>query len=448
MERPLVKLSRSSDLPTADPYVPGHGDPSWGATHYALELAYDVAGNRLDGQAVIDAVAREDLTRVVLDLAHLGVDKVSVDGRPPAKYAVRQGRLVVTLAGAIEEGSEFSVLVKYSGQPRPLDDPILGDAGWEELEDGVLVAGQPHGAPTWFPCNDRPDDKASYAITVRTQPDYTVVSNGRLRSRQRRGSTVSWSYEQDEPMATYLATVQIGRYELRDLHDVTVPTTAAVPADAGDGFEAAFGRQHEMMATFVELFGPYPFSAYAVVVTADDLEIPLESQTLSTFGRNFLTDDWESVRLVAHELAHQWFGNAVTLGSWRDIWLHEGFACYSEWLWSEASGGETADAWARRHHERLSDLDQDLVLSDPGPELMFDDRVYKRGALTLHALRLTVGDDAFFSLLRAWVAEHHGGTVSTSHLVAFAAQQTGADLGALFDAWLNDQALPDLPDAS
>ncbi len=154
-----MKLSRSSDLPTADPYVPGHGDPSWGATHYALELAYDVAGNRLDGQAVIDAVAREDLTRVVLDLAYLGVDKVSVDGRPPAKYAVRQGRLVVTLAGVIDEGSAFTVLVKYSGHPRPLDDPILGDAGWEELDDGVLVAGQPHGAPTWFPCNDRPDDK-------------------------------------------------------------------------------------------------------------------------------------------------------------------------------------------------------------------------------------------------------------------------------------------------
>ena len=443
-----MKLTRSSDLPTADPYVPGHGDPSWSATHYALELAYDVVGNRLDGQAVVDAVARADLTRVVLDLAHLDVTKVSVDGRPPAKYAVRQDRLVVTLAGAIDAGSAFKVLVKYSGQPKPLDDPTLGDAGWEELEDGVLVAGQPHGAPTWFPCNDRPDDKASYAITVRTQPDYTVVSNGRLRSRQRRGSTVTWSYEQDEPMATYLATVQIGRYELRDLDDATVPTTAAVPADAGDGFEAAFGRQHEMMATFVELFGPYPFSSYAVVVTADDLEIPLESQTLSTFGRNFLTDDWESVRLVAHELAHQWFGNAVTLGSWRDIWLHEGFACYAEWLWSEASGGDTADAWARRHHERLSGQDQDLVLSDPGPELMFDDRVYKRGALTLHALRLTVGDDAFFTLLRAWVAEHRGGTVSTSHLVAFAAQQTGADLGGLFDAWLNDQALPDLPDAS
>ena len=442
-----MKLGRRSELPTADPYVPGHGDRSWSATHYALDVAYDVAANRLAGQAVIDAVAEVSLTRVVLDLAHLDVDKVSVDGKPPAKYSVRQDRLVVTLARALEAGASFRVLVKYSGRPRPAYDSDLGEAGWEELEDGVIVAGQPHGAPTWFPCNDRPDDKASYAITLRTQPDYTVVSNGRLRSRQRRGSTVTWAYEQDEPMATYLATVQIGHYELREL-DSTVPMTAAVPWDAGAGVEQAFGRQPEMMTTFIELFGPYPFSSYTVVVTADDLEIPLESQTLSTFGRNYLTDDWEHVRLVAHELAHQWFGNAVTLGAWRDIWLHEGFACYSEWLWSEASGADTADTWARRHHQRLSDLDQDLVLSDPGPELMFDDRVYKRGALTLHALRLTVGDDAFFSLLRAWVAEHRGGTVSTPVLIAFAAQHTGADLGALFDSWLNQTALPDLPGAS
>lgn len=431
-------------LPSADSYLPGHGDPSWSATRYHLALHYELEGNRLRGEATIEAKAVEDLERVVLDLAHLDVEKVTVDGRPPAKYATRSNRVVITLKTPIAAGEAFRVAVKYAGKPKPLVEKHHGDAGWEELTDGVIVAGQPHGAPTWFPCNDRPDDKAPYRISVTTHPDYTVVANGTLTASTRRGATRTWVYEQDEPMATYLATVQIGRYDVREL-EADVPMRCAVPAGTSEGYDEGFGRQPEMLAAFVEMFGPYPFASYAVVVTDDELEIPLESQSLSTFGRNFLRDDWGAVRLVAHELAHQWFGNSVTLRAWRDIWLHEGFACYSEWLWSEHAGGESADSHARRHHERLADLDQDLVLADPGPELMFDDRVYKRGALTLHALRLTVGDDAFFDLLRGWVADHAGGSVSTDDFVAYAEERTGAALAVLFRSWLDQPALPDLP---
>ncbi|CAN5435440.1 M1 family metallopeptidase [soil metagenome] len=436
--------SSSGDLPTADAYLPGHGDPGWGAEHYDLELGYDLTRNHLRGQAAVRGTALTDLTRVVLDLAHLSVTKVTVDGKPPARYSARSNRLVITLKSPLSAGDSFEVKVGYAGTPKPLVESHHGDAGWEELEDGVIVAGQPHGAPTWFPCNDRPDDKASYRIGVAAPNDYTVVSNGLLTKRERGASATRWVYEQAEPMSTYLATVQIGRYEIREL-DTSIPMLAAVPAEPGDGFEAAFGRNPDMLHFFAERFGPYPFPLYTVVITDDDLEIPLESQSLSTFGRNFMSDDWDCVRLVAHELAHQWFGNAVTLRHWKDIWLHEGFACYSEWLWSEESGADSADTWAERHHERLADLKQDLVLADPGPELMCDDRVYRRGALTLHALRRTVGDDAFFALLKSWVATHSGGTVTTSDFVSHCVAETGHDLAELFVAWLDKAALPDLP---
>ncbi|EGD42123.1 putative metallopeptidase [Nocardioidaceae bacterium Broad-1] len=437
-------------LPTADPYLPGHGDPSWSATHYDLDLTYDLVGNRLTGTATIRAVAVDDINRVVLDLAYLRVQKVAIDGRPPAKWSHRDHRLVLNLRSRVAAGEEFVITVRYSGKPRPVVLPHHGDAGWEELDDGVIVAGQPHGAPTWFPCNDRPSDKARYAISVTTAPGYAVVSNGELTSRVRRGSGETWRYWEAEPMATYLATVQIGRYRVIDIAPTEgpggrVPIRAAYPVDAGAGFEASFGRQREMMAYFTSVFGPYPFASYSVVVTDDELEIPLESQSLSTFGRNHLTGEWSEVRLVAHELAHQWFGNAVTLREWRDIWLHEGFACYSEWLWSDASGGRACGEHARHHHRRLAALPQDLVLADPGSADMFDDRVYKRGALTLHALRRTVGDDAFFRILRTWVARHGGGSVTTADFEALAAEVGGRDLTPLFDAWLRRPALPDLP---
>ncbi len=427
-----------------DPYVPGHGDASYDVAHYDLTFTYKPEGNRLDAEATLRCVAADELTRLRVDLHHLRVSRVTVDGRAPARHTHRNGVLAVWLASPLAAGTDFEIRVKYSGQPAIVTSKTLGDAGWEELSDGVIVAAQPHGAPSWFPCNDRPDDKATYAFSVSAPSGYHVAMSGELVDTTAKGSAVVWRYRQSAPMATYLATCQIGRYAVTE-QDGPVPLRVVAPTDvAGDGFEATFGRQPEMMRFFVDRFGPYPFAGYTCVITDDDLEIPLESQSLSTFGRNFLVDDWDSVRLVAHELAHQWFGNAVTLRRWQDIWLHEGFACYAEWLWSEESGSDTAREWAAHHHDKLAKKDQDLVLADPGPELMFDDRVYKRGALTLHVLRAEIGSEPFFALLRSWVSKHAGGSVTTEDFVAHCQQETGRSLTGLFDAWLFQPELPAL----
>src|SRR6478672_5629056 len=127
-----------------------------------------------------------------------------------------------------------------------------------------------------------------------------------------------------------------------------------------------------MMELFEQIFGPYPFGEYAVVVTEEELDVPVEAQGLSIFGANHMDGARGSERLIAHELAHQWFGNSLTVASWKHVWLHEGFACYAEWLWSERSGGSDARTHARQAHRRLQSLPHDLVLSDPGPDLMFD----------------------------------------------------------------------------
>lgn len=317
--------------------------------------------------------------------------------------------------------------------------------GFEELSNGALVAGQPNGSPSWFPCDDHPSAKASYRIKVSTDSPYRVVAPGELVSRRVRAAQTEWTFEQPEPTSTYLATLQIGVYQQHRLPKTTVPMQVFLPQRLKTAFDHDFARQPQMMKLFVKLFGPYPFAAgYTVVVTDDDLEIPLEAQGMSIFGANHCDGSRGHERLVAHELAHQWFGNSVTARRWRDIWLHEGFACYAEWLWSEHSGGPAAANLARQYHRRLAALPQNLLLADPGPADMFDDRVYKRGALTLHALRGVIGDQKFFALLRDWTTRFRHGTAVTDDFTGLAANYADVSLRPLWDAWLYATGLPPL----
>jgi aminopeptidase N len=431
----------------ADPYTPHDGDRRWRASHYELRLDYRVATNRLEAEATITATAVTALEKVVLDLHGLGVDRVDVDGQRARKASAAVHKLTVTPATPIAAGAGFTMHVRYKGAPRPLRSP-WGQIGWEELTDGVIVASQPTGAPSWFPCNDRPDDKATYRFEITCESGYDVVANGELLAKERAGRGTRWTYATTDPMATYLATVQIGRYRTHTLRGADVPVTVHHPADLTAAAKTDFGQVPEMLALFADRFGPYPFPAYGVVVTDDELEIPLEAHGLAVFGRNHVDGEHGTDRLIAHELAHQWFGNSVTLGRWRDIWLHEGFACHAEWLWSEHRGGDTADELAARARAGLLDQPEDLVVADPGPADLFDDRVYKRGALALHTLRRTVGDDAFFAGLRTVTDRHRHGTVTPEDVhdaFADAADRSATEIAAVLAPWIDEPGVPELP---
>jgi len=433
-----------------DPYFPQRGNEGYLITHYDLGLAYRFGSNRLDGGAVLSVTAAgpEPLREFVLDLSGaLRVDRVAVDGAR-ARHTQRVDKLRVVAAAPIAAGTSFKVEIRYSGLPKPMNSRF-GTLGWEQLTDGVLVASQPIGAPSWFPCDDRPDRKAAYRIAVTTASAYHVVANGVLESRTRSGSNTTWTYRQDAPMATYLASIQIGKYKSVDMPG-QVTQRLVVPPRFVNRAKNAFAGQRRMIEVFENFYGPYPFEEYTAVVADDELEIPIEAQGMSIFGVNHLAAAWENERLIAHELAHQWFGNSLTLLTWRDIWLHEGFAAYSEWLWSEASGQRSADEHARRWHARLAKRPQNLVLSDPGAADLFDDRVYKRGALTLHALRLTIGDVAFLRILRQWTAAHRHGGVRTADFVQLVKGNETPVMDrpeSFFERWLDSSRLPPLPPA-
>ena len=445
MKRPVRKAARKSAAPVIDPYLPDNGNFGYRVSRYELDLEYKVAINRLTGTATITAVTLASLKSFTLDLADaLSVSKVTVNGRRPANFRTGNRKLHITLGAQLPAGAAMSIEVRYSGSPKPLRTP-WGEVGFEELTNGVLVAGQPNGAASWFPCDDHPSAKASYRIQISTDSPYRAIANGELVSRRVRAAQTVWTYDQPEPTSTYLMTLQIGMYGTHKLPKAPVPMQAALPDRLRRNFDHDFGRQPQMMKLFVKLFGPYPLAnGYTVVVTEDELEIPLEAQGISIFGANHCDGRRGAERLIAHEMAHQWFGNSVTVRRWRDIWLHEGFACYAEWLWAEESGWRTADQLAAHNLQKLRGLPQNLLLADPGPEDMFDDRVYKRGALTLHALRRTIGDTNFFALLRDWTTRYRHSTALTDDFTGLAAHYTDQSLRGLWTAWLYTTELPTL----
>ena len=436
---------RSVGATTAgDSYLPGSGNGGYGVELYELDMRYRLATNRLEGTATIHARSTQVLERFSLDLSRLRASKVRVDAQRGSRFTQTTHKLTIVPPRPIAAGTAFTVVVEYAGAPAPRSSR-WGSVGWEELDDGVIVAAQPSGAPTWFPCNDRVSDKAAYDIRVSTDQAYTVVGTGILTEHRVAAGQGHWRFVQRQPTATYLATVQIGRYATASPQWDGVQGVIAYPKAIETQVVSDFAPLGEMMALFQDRFGEYPFDSYTVVVTPDVLEIPLEAQGMAIFGSNHADGHRVAERLVAHELAHQWFGNSVGLAAWKHIWLNEGFACYAEWIWSEHSGGMSAEGLAQQFRRQLSGQALDIIVGDPGPDLMFDDRVYKRGALTLHALRQTIGDGTFFDLLRAWTAEHRYGTVTTDAFRAMAAATTTKPLDRLFDAWLFATELPRLP---
>ncbi|GHF67202.1 putative peptidase M1, membrane alanine aminopeptidase [Streptomyces mashuensis] len=433
----------SRRAPAAPRYFPDHGSDGHRTLSYELRLSYDPVRDHLEGTARIHAVATGLTPHVALDLHRLSVRSAHLDGAP-ATVRHRGGKLLLTGDRPLAPDRPFTADIRYGGRPRPVSGPF-GTIGWERTGDphgGTLVASQPLGAPSWFPCNDRPDDKAAYTISVTVPDGYTALANGTPVERRPVDGGVRWTHHHAGPMSSYLAAVYTGRLTL-DEQDFL---RNAYPDRLGEQARHDLARQPAMMRAFTALFGPYPFDTYGAVVVDAELAAPVENQTLSVFGSNHVDGrrGWET--LVAHELAHQWFGNSVGLADWRHIWLNEGFATYAEWLWSEHLGEDDADTLARQARHELSRRPQDLCTADPGPRRLFDDRVYTRGACTLHALRLAVGDRAFFTVLRTWHAAHRGGSADTTAFLAHVHRVTGHDPDEVLRPWLFEERLPGFPE--
>ncbi|MEU4780094.1 M1 family metallopeptidase [Micromonospora sp. NPDC023633] len=429
-----------------DEYFPTYGNGGYDVSRYTVKVRYDPAEDRLTGTTTVQAAATSDLSAFNLDLAGLTVRSVTVDGAP-AKHGRKGDELVVTPARGLIAGNGFVAEIAYEGEPEPLRNEALGLGGFLHTDEGAIALGQPESASTWFPVNDHPSDKAAYDFEITVPKGLTAVSNGVPAGKSTAGDWTTWKWAERSPMASYLSMVVVGRFRITEGEHKGRPVFHAVTADLPEGAADRSIADTVEVADYLEsVFGPYPFGAYGGVVISDArIRYALETQSRPVYSASFFSGG-ENTGVVAHELAHQWFGNSVSLAKWQDIWLNEGLATYAEWLWAEHDGGRTAQQEFDARYAGSSGQVWRTPPGEPGAANLFSESVYQRGGMTVHALRVAVGDRVFFEILKTWAAQKRDGNATTAEFVALAERVSGAQLDDLLEAWLYGTERPARPE--
>lgn len=451
---PLATPVASHPTPGAagigDPYFPLLGNGGYDALHYALDLDLDVtAGSINAATATIDAKATQGLSAFNFDFRGPEIDGITVDGEP-ATWTRAGGELTITPATPILDGASFQTIVRYHGAPKMNGDRF--EQGWWATGDSIFTVGEPAGSDVWYPVNGHPLDKATYTMTFTVPAEYEVVANGVRASVAfadgvaGHPSTRTFVWENAAPTASYLVTFHAAELDVSMTDGPGgVTIVEALPPDLPEKDMRILDRTPEILTTFETLFGPYPFATLGNTVFEDtEFNAALETQGLISYDRSAVREG-----TIAHEIAHQWFGDSVSLERWQDIWLNEGLARYAEVLWAESAHGEdAAQAALRRQMSALATASRGpeakaMTIGDPGPDHLFSEIVYAGGALLLDDLRHRIGDDAFFRLLREWAARHQYGNAATTDFIALAEEVSGQNLDTFFHDWLYEPWTPE-----
>ncbi|RFU87192.1 M1 family peptidase [Streptomyces triticagri] len=434
-----------------DPYYPASGNGGYDVSHYDLRLKYQPETDLLEGTATLLATTTQNLSRFNLDFG-LKVDEVRVNGKKAEFTTSGEQELEITPATPLPNGASATIVVRYAGKPSEVE--INGYTAWHRTPDGGIAAQEPESAAWWFPSNDHPLDKATYDVSVQVPNGSQAISNGVLQSENPVGADwTRFSWRSDKPQATYLATLAVGKFDVTtDTTEGGLPVLNAYSKDLGEhagAARASIERTAEVTDWLTEIFGPYPFNAVGGYVPNVTSGYALETQTRPFYSPKQFANG-SNVSVVVHEIAHQWYGDSVSLKGWKDIWVNEGFARYSQWLWSEKEGEGTAQELADYVYAQHPADDEFWTVEpgDPGPDNQFHAAVYDRGALALQALRNEIGDKAFFEILKGWPTENAYGNADVQDFVAYAEKASGKPLADLFDTWLYQPTKPSAPAAA
>ncbi|ASF10238.1 M1 family metallopeptidase [Nocardia brasiliensis] len=416
-----------------DPYYPLDGNGGYDARHYDVTIEYDPPSHQLTGSTRIDAVATQALRMFNLDFAGPDVRRVSVNNQPASFARNGEHELTVTPMLPLLPGLLFTVTVDYAGTAENTE----GDGWTYAPSGGAFAAGEPHSASTWYPLNDTPLDKATFALHATVPAEWEVVSNG-LRTQdavQGDRRTVSWAVNQ--PVVGYLTTVAIDKFSFLEQRRADgTPLISAFAPEAERNRETE-QRLPEILDFIESLYGPYPFETSGGIYVDADIMFSLETQTRPIYA------PWTDLPTVVHEIAHQWWGDSVSVRQWSDICLNECFASYTaDYLWPEQKEGKDVDAEYRQTLQKYLDNNEfwQIPLANPGAGNEFTS-VYYRGPLFLHALRRQLGDAAFFGAVREFNMNHVYGNASMPEFRKFVQSKSPTDLTGFFGAWL-DQAAP------
>jgi aminopeptidase N len=460
MHRPIGLLGFLILVASAGVAVAGEHvarERTYDVLHYRIEINVDERAKQIAGTTSITLIPlRSALSQVVLDAAELRVERVSL-GRGELKFSTDNDQLQVHLPSPMGLNDTLTIAVRYSASPRKGLYFIQPDSGYPDRPWQVWSQGQADDNHFWFPCYDYPNDKATSEMIVTVADRFTTVSNGALvrSTHDKKNRTKTFHWKQGTPHSSYLISLVVGEYaELKDRWG-KVPLSYYIYPEQKELARWSFSKTPAMMKFFTERIGPYPWERYAQTVVSEFIYGGMENTSASTLTDHTIHDerahlDVSSDGLVAHELAHQWWGDLLTCRDWSHTWLNEGFATYFTYAFFEADSGFDYSAY------HILSTQDNLIATDVGldrraivrtsfvdPSDVFDSRSYGKGACVLHMMRMMLGDQLFTKAIKGYARKHAYRNVETNDLKIAVEEETGQNLYWFFNQWVYRGGYPE-----
>ncbi|MCD4817752.1 MAG: T9SS type A sorting domain-containing protein [Candidatus Cloacimonetes bacterium] len=410
---------------------------------YDLSINIDDQNQYISGTVVTQIIAEEDLTEIEFELVGLDVDSALLNGNI-TDYIHQNGIITIDL-GLISSGEQFETTVVYSGNPILCTNPYA--LGMFFSTGGVFTISDPNASRYWWPCYDHPWDKAEVDLHITIRDDWLVGCNGiRANIHDNFDGTKTHHWLGENPMATYLVSVTAKNFvELNDEYN-GIPIQNFVPPAMQSNAEEDFSGLPEMLAIYSEKYGDYPFEKYGNTVTNFSTYGAMEHQTMTTLDNFIITGNHTYDTIIAHELAHQWFGNCLTPLTWKDVWLSEGFAVYSEAVFIEGTYGYEAMLNYVQNDIQSYYLSwsggANYTIYDPAYNSIFTPVTYEKAASILHMIRLMVGTEQFFEILQTYFTTFYNGNVITEDFKNVCEEVSSLELDQFFQQWIFDPGIP------